>query len=70
MNTKKTGKQRKAIKFIETEVENPSIDLKPGMKFKVEVIELVDSNLKPIKKGAARLCGGTSTCLALVDIED
>jgi hypothetical protein len=32
-------------------------------------VELVDEQLKPTKTIAARLCGGTSTCLALVETE-
>jgi hypothetical protein len=31
-------------------------------------VDLVDENLKPAKV-AARLCGGTSTCLAIVETE-
>lgn len=66
----KTSKSSKAIKFIVSDDQAPRIAVKPGMKFKAEAIELIDPNLKKTKIGAARLCGGTSTCVALIDIED
>lgn len=69
MATKKTSK-KSTIKFIVSDEKNPQIELKKGMKFRVEAIELVDNKLSSVKKGAARLCGGTSTCLALIDVED
>ena len=66
----KNDQKKTATKLIVSNDENPKVELKAGTKFKVETIELVDAPLQPIKKGAARLCGGTSTCLALIDIED
>ncbi len=56
--------------FIVSNSKNPSVTLKPGQKFQVASVQLVDPSLKPVKKVAARLCGGTSTCLALIDISD
>jgi len=56
--------------YIVSDSKNPSVTLKPGQKFQVSSVQLVDSSLKPIKKGTARLCGGTSTCVALIDISD
>lgn len=70
MESKKTISRRPSMKFIASSEKAPKVEIQAGMKFKVEAIELVDATLKPIKKGAARLCGGTSTCLALIDIED
>lgn len=32
-------------------------------------VSLVDEHLKPAKAIGARLCGGTSTCLAMIDTE-
>jgi hypothetical protein len=32
-------------------------------------VSLVDEHLKPAKPIGARLCGGTSTCLAVVETE-
>ncbi|HEX7903844.1 MAG TPA: hypothetical protein VF487_08195 [Chitinophagaceae bacterium] len=56
--------------FVVSNDKNPSVKLKPGQKFKVTAVKLVDSRLNAIKKIGSRLCGGTSTCLALVDIGD
>ena len=60
----------KKTSFIVSNSKNPAVTLKPGQKFEVTTVQLVDHSLKPIKKGAARLCGGTSTCVALVNIGD
>ena len=56
--------------FIVSDSKNPSVTLKPGQKFHVTTVQLVEPTLRPSKKVAARLCGGTSTCLALVNIGD
>lgn len=53
--------------IVSDEVQ-PSIALKPGMKFAVHAITVVDTGLRPVRKIAARLCGGTTTCLALTEI--
>lgn len=53
--------------FVVSDEKNPKITVKPGMKLEVVTVSLVDSTLKKPKKIAARLCGGTSTCLALVE---
>lgn len=60
----------KTTRFIVSKEKNPKVELKKGLKFEVRSVQLVDVTLKKIKKGGARLCGGTSTCLALIDIGD
>lgn len=70
MKEEKNNPKKQSMKLIASDEKYPNAILKAGMKFKVETIEIVDATLKPIRKGAARLCGGTSTCLALIDIED
>ena len=60
----------KPTKFVVSKDKNPKVELKPGQKFQVNTIQLVDVTLKKSKIGAARLCGGSSTCLAIVDISD
>jgi hypothetical protein len=46
----------------------PAVRLRDGMKFEVHSVTLVDPEMTPVPdKIGARLCGGTSTCLALVD---
>ncbi len=56
------------IHLIETDDTEPALKLKPGMKFEVMATTITDPELKPIKKIAARLCGGTNTCLALIEL--
>jgi hypothetical protein len=56
------------VHLIESEEANPAVRLQHGMRFEVKATRIVDVSLKPSQKIAARLCGGTSTCLALVEI--
>jgi hypothetical protein len=48
----------------------PSIQLEPGMKLEVVSVSLVSPTLKSARPIAARLCGGTSTCLALISTSE
>jgi hypothetical protein len=61
------GKQPK-VYLIESDQSQPALKVKPGMRFEVRATTIVDTELKPGKKVAARLCGGTTTCLALVEL--
>ena len=54
----------KAIKLIVSETEPHA----QAHAHKLEV-NLVDEHLKPAKPIGARLCGGTNTCLAVVETE-
>lgn len=56
------------VHLIESEDSAPTIQLKAGMRFEVRTTRIVDTSLRPSQKVAARLCGGTSTCLALVEL--
>jgi hypothetical protein len=56
------------LHLIASDEQEPTIKLKPGMRFEVHATTVVDPALKPAGKVAARLCGGTSTCLALVEL--
>jgi hypothetical protein len=58
------------VHLIVSDETQPSVKLKPGMKFKVHATTVVNTDLKPAGKIAARLCGGTTTCLALVEIDE
>ena len=65
--------QRKAAKsssmrFIVSDEKSPSIALKPGMRLDVVSTTLVGPDLKPLRNIGARLCGGSGTCMALVDL--
>lgn len=64
----KSKKQPSRIKLVLQKEEFPKVELRPGMKIQVEQIELVGATAEDLKKIAGRLCGGTSTCLALIDI--
>ena len=57
------------MKLIVAKQKNPKVVLKPGMKLRVVSVSMAGPDLKKPKKLAARLCGGTNTCIALVDIE-
>lgn len=54
--------------FIVSNEKNPRVTLKPGQRLQVVTVSLAGPDLKKPSKVAARLCGGTSTCLSLVDI--
>jgi hypothetical protein len=57
-----------SVQFIVTDDKSPSVPLKPGMKLNVVSTVLVGPDLKRIRNIGARLCGGSGTCMALVDI--
>lgn len=58
------------VKLMVSDEKRPKVQLKPGVKFHVTSVSLVDATLKRPSRLGARLCGGTSTCIALVDIEE
>ena len=61
--SRKTGRQQN-LRLIVSDEMKPSIPLKPGMKLEVVSVSVVDPALRRSRAVAARLCGGTSTCLA------
>jgi len=63
----KAGPSPTHVRLIVSDEASPAISVQPGMKFDVVAVYLVDPNLGPVTPLAARLCGGTSTCLALVE---
>ena len=67
--TKSKPRRAATVHLIESDDAEPGIKLQVGMRFEVRATNIVDTNLKGSRKVAARLCGGTSTCLALVEIE-
>lgn len=56
--------------LIVSKEKNPKVALKPGQKLEVVSVSLVGPDLKKTSKVAARLCGGTSTCIALIDLTE
>ena len=67
----KSGKSSKSrIRLIQSDKRDVRVQLKPGMRFEVTEVSVVDADLKKPTKVGARLCGmGTNVCLALIDIE-
>lgn len=57
------------MSLVASEDKRPKVSLKPGMKLEVVSVSLVDPQLKKAGLGASRLCGGTSTCVALVELD-
>lgn len=71
MARSKSGKGRKgksSAGFIVSADKKPAVRVSPGMKLAVQSVRLLNPQLRPSKALGARLCGGTSTCLALIDI--
>lgn len=66
---KKVARKPRSLLVVD-DAKNPKVTLtlKPGMKLNVTSVSLVDAKLKRPAKIAARLCGGTGTCLALIDV--
>lgn len=68
-SSSKSNRPRK-LQLVVSEDHMPTVRLQPGMHFDVYTVELVNAEelLEPVKAGA-RLCGGSNTCLALIDLE-
>jgi hypothetical protein len=68
MAKRKSEKASRTVHLIVSDDAEPTVKLKAGMRFEVHATTVRDAELKPAGKVAARLCGGTSTCLALVEL--
>jgi hypothetical protein len=62
-----TEKQENILLVVSDE-EKPKIEHPQGSKAKVVSVSLVDPKLAKANVTAARLCGGTSTCVALHEV--
>ena len=62
------GKRGSKQTFIVSDAKNPQVTVRPGTKLEVVSVALAGPDLKKPAKLAARLCGGSGTCLALVEI--
>jgi hypothetical protein len=62
--SKPTGK----VQLIVSDEERPIVALTAGNKFHVTTVSIVTPELKRAKPIAARLCGGSNTCLALIEL--
>jgi hypothetical protein len=56
------------VTLVASREAKPAIRVTPGMKLEVVSVALVDPAGKKVRPLGARLCGGTSTCLALVEL--
>ena len=57
-----------SVYLIVSDEKKPAIAVKAGKRYEVHMVQLVDSQLNPSKKIAARLCGETDQCQALIEI--
>lgn len=62
-------KSSSKLTLIVSDDKTPAVSLKPGKKLQVVSVRLADPAMKKAQPVAARLCGGTSTCLALIETE-
>ncbi|MCC6353351.1 MAG: hypothetical protein IT577_05655 [Verrucomicrobiae bacterium] len=60
--------EEKKMKLIVSRERRPKVIVKPGQRLEVVSVVLAEPTLKKARGVAARLCGGTNTCLALIDI--
>jgi hypothetical protein len=56
------------VRFIVSDKKTPQVPIKAGMRLNVTSTMLVGPDLKRVKNIGARLCGGSGTCLALVEL--
>ncbi len=63
-----SSSERQEVKLIVSDDETPAVTLRPGMRFEVRSVPLVDPTLQNLPALGARLCGGSGTCLALVEL--
>jgi hypothetical protein len=60
----------KKINLIVSDEKKPLGSVKPGQKLEVVAVTLTGGKAASLKKAiGARLCGGSGTCLALIDID-
>ena len=63
MIAKSSDEQSGKIQLVVADA-HPTVKPPAGKKFEVRAISVLDANLEGGKKVAARLCGGTDTCVA------
>jgi hypothetical protein len=61
-------KKSKRMTLIASDDKKPAVSVKAGQELHVTTIAIQGPNTAKLKKVSARLCGGTSTCLALMDV--
>lgn len=68
MSYKDESSKSRGMKLIATDEEKPDITGKHEGKYDVISVSVVEPNLQPSARVGARLCGGTSTCVAIVAV--
>lgn len=57
------------LSLVVADSKNPEVSVRAGQRLDVVAVKLL-STQRPKKTIGARLCGGTSTCVALVETGD
>lgn len=65
---KKSVVQAGKMVLIVSDDSKPAVNLKRGQRLQVTAVALRTPDLKKGGPIAARLCGGTNTCLALIEL--
>ena len=59
----------KKVNLVISEEKKPLGSVKPGQKLQVVAVTLAGAKAASVKKAiGARLCGGSGTCLAVMDV--
>ena len=66
---RKQEKPESKITLVVSDDPSPRIEVRTGTKIEVVAVDFMESETSKPAKVAARLCGGTSTCLALIETE-
>jgi len=59
---------QKKLNLIVSDEKKPAVKLQAGMKLDVVSVSLVEPTLKSARARGSRLCGGTNTCIAVVEV--
>ena len=69
MSTPPTAGTHPKSHLIVSDDTNPPIAFTPGKKYQVVTVDVADPKLAQMQKVGSRLCGGTSTCIAVFEID-
>ena len=69
MAKKKSRGKRGSIALVASSAKNPAVKVKPGMKLRVSSVSVVNPAGQRLRPVGSRLCGGTTTCVALVSLD-
>ena len=61
--------RKETFTLISSDDANPTVAVRPGMKIDAIAVKLIDPSTNAVTP-LARLCGDTSTCIAIVELED